>query len=70
MSVEATLAGRSARRFWQGELSMARLATQVLLLLAVAVAIIPVVWAVLSSLKTNETIFAVPMRWLPAPLYW
>ena len=70
MSVDTTLADRSAKRFWQGELSLARLATQILLLLAVAVAIIPVVWAVLSSLKTNETIFAVPMRWLPAPLYW
>ena len=70
MSIEAPLADRSAPPSWRTELTAPRLASQAVLLLAVAVAIIPVVWAVLSSLKTNETIFAVPMRWLPDPLYW
>jgi ABC-type glycerol-3-phosphate transport system permease component len=70
MSADATLAGHPARRSWRGELSLPRLATQAILLLAVAIAIIPVIWAVLSSFKTNETIFAVPMRWLPMPVYW
>jgi ABC-type glycerol-3-phosphate transport system permease component len=70
MSADATLADHSAKRSWLGELTLPRLATQAILLLAVAVAITPVVWAVLSSLKSNETIFAVPMRWLPETLQW
>ena len=69
MSADATLADHSAKRSWLGELTLPRLATQAILLLAVAVAITPVVWAVLSSLKSNETIFAVPMRWLPEILF-
>ena len=28
------------------------------------------IWTVLSSLKSNDTIFAVPMRWLPDSLHW
>jgi multiple sugar transport system permease protein len=70
MSADPTLGDRTAKRFGRGELSPPRLASQLILLLAVAVAIIPVIWAVLSSFKTNETIFAVPMRWLPTSLYW
>ncbi len=71
MSIHVTLpAGRSVKRFWRGEIMTAHLATQVLLALTAAVAVIPVIWAVLSSLKTNETIFAVPMRWLPTSLHW
>jgi ABC-type glycerol-3-phosphate transport system permease component len=48
----------------------ARVATQVLLILAAAVTVIPVIWTVLSSLKSNDTIFAVPMQWLPDALHW
>jgi ABC-type glycerol-3-phosphate transport system permease component len=70
MSLDATLADRAGQRFWRGERSPTHLATQVLLLLAAVVAIIPVIWAALSSFKTNETIFAVPMRWLPEPFTW
>ena len=71
MSIHVTLpAGDSAKRFWRGEMVTARLATQVILALAAAVAVIPVIWTVLSSLKTNDTIFAVPMRWLPTSLQW
>ena len=73
MSIHVTLPeGRSlaARRFWREEIRSAQLATQVLLALAAAVTVIPVIWTVLSSLKSNETIFAVPMRWLPDSLHW
>jgi multiple sugar transport system permease protein len=73
MSIQVTLPeGRSlaARRFWREEIRSAQLATQVLLALAAAVTVIPVIWTVLSSLKSNETIFAVPMRWLPDSLHW
>ena len=73
MSIQVTLPeGRSlaAKRFWREEIRSAQLATQVLLALAAAVTVIPVIWTVLSSLKSNETIFAVPMRWLPDSLHW
>ena len=71
MSVHGTLpADRSAKRSWPGEMTTAQLVTQILLVLAAAVALIPVIWTVLSSLKSNDTIFAVPMRWLPDSLHW
>jgi len=72
MSIPITLrAGRSAKRFWRGEVMTAHLATHVLLALAAAVTVVPVVWTVLSSLKMNDSVFAVPMRWLPtSPLQW
>ena len=73
MSIQVTLPeGRSlaAKRFWREEIRSAQLATQVLLALAAAVTVIPVIWTVLSSLKSNETIFAVPMQWLPDSLHW
>jgi multiple sugar transport system permease protein len=40
-----------------------------LLLLAVAWAIIPILWMVLSSFKSLEDMFRVPMDWLPNPWY-
>jgi ABC-type glycerol-3-phosphate transport system permease component len=62
--------GRSASRAWRGELAPVPLVSQVILALAAAVTVIPVIWTVLSSLKTNDSIFAVPMRWLPTTLQW
>ena len=73
MSADVTLpAGRplAANRSWRNEIMTASLATQVLLILAAIVTVIPVVWTVLSSLKSNDTIFAVPMQWLPDALHW
>jgi multiple sugar transport system permease protein len=71
MSVDAPLpAGRSANRSWRGEIMPAHLVIQVILALAAAVALVPVIWTVLSSLKSNDAIFAVPMRWLPTSLQW
>ncbi len=71
MSVPATSAANTSRkRSWRGETITARLAIQVVLALVAVLTVIPVVWTVLSSLKTNDTIFSVPMRWLPTSLNW
>jgi ABC-type glycerol-3-phosphate transport system permease component len=71
MSVRASVpTDRSAERSWRGELLPAHLVTQVILVLVAVVTLIPVIWMVLSSLKSNDTIFAVPMRWLPTTLQW
>lgn len=40
-----------------------------LLLLAAAWALIPIIWMVLSSFKTMDDMFRVPMEWLPNPWY-
>lgn len=42
-----------------------------LVMAAAAVAImIPFVWMVISSLKTNNQVFTVPIQWLPDPVVW
>src|SRR5450756_562451 len=40
-----------------------------LLVLAAALAVLPIVWMVLSSFKQLEDMFVVPLRWLPHPWY-
>jgi multiple sugar transport system permease protein len=71
MSVEVTLpTGGAEKRFGRSELTTAHLSIQIVLALAAAVALVPVIWTVLSSLKANDAIFAVPMRWLPTSLQW
>ncbi len=71
MSVEVRLpADGSGTRSSRSELTTAHLSIQVVLALAAAVALVPVIWTVLSSLKANDAIFAVPMRWLPTTLQW
>ena len=40
-----------------------------LLLLAAAVAIVPLMWMVLSSFKHMNDMFTIPMRWFPDPWY-
>jgi multiple sugar transport system permease protein len=67
MSIRAALPARKSRL--RGTIA-AHLVSQLLLALAAAVALIPVMWTVLSSLKTNDTIFAVPVQWLPTSLHW
>ncbi|MCA9876949.1 MAG: carbohydrate ABC transporter permease [Thermomicrobiales bacterium] len=52
------------------KITPAYLSVQALLTLAAIITLVPVVWTVLSSLKTNSTIFAVPFRWLPETLQW
>jgi ABC-type glycerol-3-phosphate transport system permease component len=71
MSIRTAVPARvQATRARWGELRPPHLAIQVILALAAAIAVIPVIWTVLSSLKTNDTIFAVPVRWLPTSLNW
>ncbi len=41
-----------------------------LLIVAAAWAIIPIIWMILSSFKTMDTIFQVPLRWIPKPFNW
>jgi multiple sugar transport system permease protein len=67
MSIRAALPARKSRP--RGTIA-AHMVSQLLLALAAAVALIPVMWTVLSSLKTNDTIFAVPVQWLPTSLHW
>jgi ABC-type glycerol-3-phosphate transport system permease component len=59
-----------ARQTERGEFRVSYLGIQVVLGLAALVAMIPVIWTVLSSLKTNDTIFAIPVQWLPTSLNW
>jgi multiple sugar transport system permease protein len=47
-----------------------RLAIHAILLLLSAMAIVPVLWMISSSLKASTEIFAVPMTWLPASPRW
>jgi multiple sugar transport system permease protein len=46
-----------------------RVIAYALLILVAAWAIIPILWMVLSSFKTLEDMFRVPMQWLPNPWY-
>ena len=41
-----------------------------LLILAVFLAITPILWMILSSFKELEDMFTVPMTWLPDPWNW
>lgn len=59
-----------ARQSGRGEFRVSFLGIQVVLALAALVAMVPVIWTVLSSLKTNDTIFAIPVQWLPTSLNW
>lgn len=59
-------AGQSRRN----ELRPSFLGIQLVLALAAIVAMIPVIWTLLSSLKSNDTIFAVPVQLLPTSLNW
>ncbi|HUX20853.1 MAG TPA: carbohydrate ABC transporter permease [Spirochaetia bacterium] len=56
--------GRRARA------SLPQLLIYLLLIVAALWAIIPVVWMILSSFKTMNTIFRVPLQWIPKPFYW
>lgn len=67
---ETSPARPQARQSGRGELRASYLGIQVVLALAAIVAMIPVIWTVLSSLKSNDTIFAVPVQWLPTSLNW
>src|SRR5690348_9659162 len=67
-TVSASRPARRSRILANG--GVLRLLSYALLLLAAAISLIPVIWTVLSSLKTNDTIFIVPVQWLPTSLNW
>lgn len=41
----------------------------ILLIIAAAWALVPILWMVLSSFKTLDDMFSFPMKWLPHPFY-
>jgi ABC-type glycerol-3-phosphate transport system permease component len=47
-----------------------RLVSQILMAVAALISLIPIIWTLLGSLKTNETMFIVPVQWLPSSLNW
>ena len=50
--------------------SLFNLLSQGLMALAALVSLVPVVWTVLGSVKTNDTMFMVPVQWWPTSLNW
>lgn len=46
------------------------IAKYVFLLLFTAIALIPFIWMVSSSLKTSVEVFSIPMKWIPETLHW
>jgi ABC-type glycerol-3-phosphate transport system permease component len=41
----------------------------ILLIIAIGWALVPIIWMVLSSLKTLDDMFRYPMEWIPKPFY-
>ena len=41
-----------------------------LLIFFAAIALIPFVWMLSSSLKTSADVFSIPMRWVPQTVHW
>ena len=47
-----------------------RLVLYAALIVAAAAVLLPFYWMVMSSLKTNNDVFTIPVRWLPDPVVW
>jgi len=47
-----------------------KVALYTLLVIAASIAIVPILWMILSSFKNLEDMFTVPMTWLPNPWNW
>ncbi|MDQ7904080.1 carbohydrate ABC transporter permease [Phytohabitans sp. ZYX-F-186] len=47
-----------------------RVAGYAALVLAAAALLLPFYWMVVSSLKTNNDVFTIPIKWLPDPVVW
>src|SRR5579871_6267407 len=58
-----------SRRF-RGRRDAARVVSQFVLVVAAVISLIPVIWTVLGSVKTNDTMFIIPVQWLPTSLNW
>ncbi len=50
--------------------SVGRAIGYVVLIIASAAALVPFYWMVMSSLKTNNDVFTIPIKWLPDPILW
>jgi multiple sugar transport system permease protein len=55
------------RRLWRGRVAIA---VFVALAVVAAVTLLPFYWMVSSSLRTMETMFAIPIQWIPDPPNW
>lgn len=47
-----------------------RVLAHVALVIAAAAVLLPFVWMVISSLKENNSVFTVPIQWVPDPVVW
>src|SRR5262249_48966548 len=56
-------AARALPRAW-------RIAGYAALILAAAALLLPFYWMILSSLKTNNDVYTIPIKWLPDPVMW
>jgi multiple sugar transport system permease protein len=61
---------RPARMRRQMRHGVGRIASYVLLAVAVAAVMFPFAWMALSSLKTNNDVFAIPIQWVPKTWQW
>lgn len=66
----ATLAADIPARRSSGRSVVGSVATYVGLTVFIVVVLVPFFWMVLSSLKTNETVFTIPIQWLPKEPQW
>ncbi|MBO1751310.1 carbohydrate ABC transporter permease [Actinotalea sp. BY-33] len=51
-------------------LTVGRALGYLVMLVAAAAILLPFVWMVISSLKTNNQVFTVPVQWIPDPVVW
>jgi multiple sugar transport system permease protein len=56
-----------AHRVWSHRITVLAF---VLVLGAVAISVVPYLWMVLSSLRTMNNMFSVPIQWIPNPVNW
>lgn len=49
---------------------VARVLGYVALIVAAGLILLPFVWMIISSLKTNNQVFTVPIQWIPDPVVW
>ncbi|PFG19068.1 carbohydrate ABC transporter permease [Serinibacter salmoneus] len=54
----------------RGRTLAGRIALYVTLAIAAAAIMLPFVWMVISSLKTNNQVFSIPIQWIPDPVVW
>ena len=59
---------RQGRR--SGTRLIGRIVLHVVLVIAAVAILVPFVWMVVSSLKSNTQVFTVPIQWIPDPVVW